>query len=155
MSAIRAIVVVGIGLLGVTVIVSCFPRFRRPSLAQRLAPYLGALGPRRSRLLLVEGAPRRGPAAALQPVLEDLGARLQRVFGDDGRDLPARLAAAGVELTPSGFRAEQASWCVGGFVGGLALSILLAATGRNVSPIVALLVAGAFGAIGFVGRDRS
>ncbi len=155
MSALRAIVVVGIGLLGVAMVISCLPRFRRPSLAQRLAPYLGALGPRRSRLLSVPRAPRGGIAAAFHPILEDLGARLQRLFGDDGRDLPERLAAAGSTLTPSGFRAEQATWGVGGFVGGIALTIVLAASGRNISPLAALLVAVAFGAIGIVGRDRS
>jgi tight adherence protein C len=155
MSALRAIIVVGIGLLGVTVLISCLPRFRRPSLMQRLTPYLGALGPRRSQLLAVGGARRPGVGGAFQPFLEDLGARLQRLFGDDGRDLPARLAAAGSTLTPSGFRAEQATWGVGGFVGGVALTVGLMATGRNISPVVALLVAGAFGAIGVVGRDRS
>lgn len=155
MSAFRAMVVVGVGLVGTTVLISCLPRFRRPSLLQRLSPYLGALGPRRSRLLSIEGAPRTGPTAALQPLLEDLGARLQRLFGDDGRDLPARLAAAGSTITTSGFRAEQATWGVGGFVGGLALTLGLAASGRNISPVAALLVAVAFGAIGIVGRDRS
>ena len=155
MSAFRAIIVVGVGLLGVTVLISCLPRFRRPSLVARLAPYLGALGPRRSSLLSIVGTPRRGAAAAFQPVLEDLGARLQRLFGDDGRDLPARLAAAGSDLTPSGFRAEQATWGVGGFIGGVVLTLGLAASGRTISPVAALLVAVAFGAIGIVGRDRS
>ncbi len=155
MSAFRAIVVVGTGLLGVAVLISCLPRFRRPSLLQRLAPYLGALGPRRSRLLSIESIPRTGPAAALQPVLEDLGARIQRLFGDDGRDLPARLAASGSTMTVSGFRAEQATWGIAGFIGGLALTLGLAASGRSISPIAALLVAVAFAAIGIVGRDRS
>lgn len=155
MSAFRAIVVVGTGLLGITVLISCHPRFRRPSLGQRLSPYLGALGPRRSRLLTTERPPRRGAGAAFQPVLEDLGARLQRLFGDDGRDLPARLAAAGSTLTASGFRAEQATWGVGGFVGGVVLTVGLAASGRSISPVAALLVAVAFGAIGIVARDRS
>jgi tight adherence protein C len=155
MSAFRAIIVVGVGLLGVVVLVSCLPRFRRPSLLQRLSPYLGALGPRRSRLLSTERVPRSGVAGALQPVMDDLGARLQRLFGDDGLDLPARLAAAGSGITTSAFRAEQATWGVGGFVGGVVLTLGLAATGRTISPIAALLVAVAFGAIGIVGRDRS
>lgn len=155
MSALRAIVVVGAGLLGVVVLISCLPRFRRPSLVQRLTPYLGALGPRRSRLLVNGGVAKTGVAAALQPVLEDLGTRIQRLFGDDGRDLPERLAAADSTLTPSGFRAEQATWGVGGFVGGVALMLGLAATGRTISPIAAILLAVAFAAIGVVGRDRS
>jgi tight adherence protein C len=155
MSALRAIVVVGVGLLGVTTLVRCLPRFRRPSLSQRLTPYLGALGPQRSRLLANDGAARSGVAAAFQPFLEDLGARLQRLFGDDGRDLPGRLAAAGSPITASGFRAEQARWGIVAFTGGVALSVGLAASGRAISPVVGLLVAVAFGAIGIVGRDRS
>ena len=55
----------------------------------------------------------------------------------------------------SGFRAEQATWAVAGFVGGIVLSIGLTATGRDVSPVAALVVATAFAAIGIVGRDRS
>jgi tight adherence protein C len=148
-------VVVGVGLLGMTTLVRCLPRFRRPSLAQRLTPYLGALGPQRSRLLSTDGAVRRGAAAAFQPLLEDLGSRLQRMFGDDGRDLPGRLAAAGSSLAPSGFRAEQARWAIVGFTGGVVLALGLAATGRTISPVLGLLVAVAFGAIGIVARDRS
>ena len=155
MSALRAIIVVGIGLLGATLLVGCLPRFRRPTLVERLVPYLGALGPRRSRLLAVGGTPRTGVAGALQPLLEDLGTRVQRLLGDDGRDLPERLAAAGSTLTPSGFRAEQATWGVGGFVGGVVLSLGLAASGREISPLAAILVAVAFAAIGVVGRDRA
>jgi tight adherence protein C len=154
-NVLRAVFVVGIGLVGVTTLIGCLPRFRRPSLAQRLAPYLGALGPRRSRLLAIEGTPRHGVVGAFQPLLEDLGARLQRLFGDDGRDLPARLAASGSTLTTSGFRAEQATWAVGGFIGGVVLTVLLTASGRTISPVAALLLAVAFGAIGLVARDRS
>ena len=155
MSAARAMLVVGIGLLGVTMLVGCLPRFRRPTLAQRLLPYLGALGPRRSRLLAVDGPRRAGIAGAFQPMLEDLGARVQRLLGDDGHDLPGRLAAAGSPLTPSGFRAEQAAWGVAGFAGGLLLTFGLAAAGRSMSPLPALLVAVTFAAVGVVGRDRA
>lgn len=155
MSPLRAVLVVGAGLLGIVTLVSCLPRFRRPTLVDRLAPYLGALGPRRSRLLTAERTGGHGVAAAFQPLLEDLGGRLQRLFGDDGQDLPARLAAADSSLTVSGFRAEQATWAVAGFVGGIALSIGLTVTGRNVSPVAALVVATAFAAIGIVGQDRS
>ncbi len=151
MSPLRAIFVVGAGLLGLATLVSCLPRFRRPTLIDRLAPYLGALGPRRSRLLTADRAAGHGVAAAFQPLLEDLGGRLQRLFGDDGRDLPVRLAASGSSLTASGFRAEQATWAVIGFIGGIVLSIGLTATGRNVSPVAALVVATAFAAIGIVG----
>lgn len=155
MNTVRAIVVVGAGLLGIVLMVASLPRFRRPTLAQRLVPYLGALGPRRSRLLAVDGPRRRGIAGVFHPVLEDLGTRVQRLLGDDGRDLPGRLAASGSPSTPSAFRAEQAAWGVAGFAGGLLLMVVLAASGRAVSPVTALLVAVAFAAVGVVGRDRA
>jgi tight adherence protein C len=154
-SPLRAVVVVGIGLLGIVTLVRCLPRFRRPTLAQRLGPYLGALSPRRSRLLVPERGADRGVAAALRPMLDDLGLRLQRLLGDDGRDLPARLGAAGSSLTPSGFRSEQATWGLVGFVGGAALGIGMTVVGRQVSPVAAFLVAVAFAGIGVVARDRS
>jgi tight adherence protein C len=155
MSPLRAVVVVGIGLLGIVSAVRSLPRFRRPTLAQRLGPYLGALGPRRSRLLVTEGGGGRSVSDALRPMLDDLGDRLQRLLGDDGRDLPARLAAAGSSLTPSAFRTEQATWGLVGFVGGVGLGLVLTAIGRSVSAFAILLVAAAFAAIGVVARDRS
>jgi tight adherence protein C len=135
--------------------VSALPRFRRPGLAQRLVPYLGALGPRRSQLLATDRVPASGVAAVFQPLLDELGARLQRALGDDGRDLRARLAAAGSDLTPTAFRAEQATWGIAGFGAGIGFALALAAVGRGVSPVAALLVAAAFAAVGVVARDRS
>ena len=155
MSPLRAIAVVGIGLLGLAMLVRCLPRFRRPSLAARLAPYLGALGPRTSRLLTDE--PRAGGAlgAVFRPALEDLGARLARLIGDGDRDLPERLEAAGSSLTPSAFRSEQVTWGLVGFAGGIALVVALAMSGRAASPLVALLAAGSFAATGILVRDRA
>lgn len=155
MSPTRATIVVAIGLLGLTVLVSALPRFRRPSLAARLVPYLGALGPTRSRLLVADAVPRGGIAGVFEPVLEDLARRMLRVFGDDGRDLEGRLDAAGSPLSPSGFRAEQAAWGLAGFAAGVGLTLALTASGRALSPVTGLLVAAAFAAIGVVGRDRA
>jgi tight adherence protein C len=155
MSTARASIVVGTGLLGLVTLVRALPRFRRPTLAQRLVPYLGALGPRRSRLLASVRPDERGIVTAFRPILDDLGGRLQRLLGDDGRDLAARLGAAGSSLTPTGFRSEQATWGLAGFVAGITLGVLLTVAGRGVSPLVALIVALAFAAVGVVARDRS
>jgi tight adherence protein C len=154
MSPVRAVVVVGTGVAGLVVLVRCLPRFRRPTLAERLAPYLGALGPGRSRLLGGEAGRQRGLDAVLRPILEDLGGRLQRLLGD-GRDIDSRLAAAGLSSTASEFRTQQATWGLTGFVVGVALAFVLAMTGRPVSPVGAIVVAAAFAAIGVVARDRA
>jgi len=147
-------VVVGIGLLGVVVAVGALPRFRRPRLARRLAPYLGALGPRRS-LLLLDDEPRSGVAGALSPIVAALAGRLQSLLGDDGRDLAERLAASGAPIGPSAFRSEQVVWGLCGLLTGLGVSLFLVVGGRQVSPIVAVLLAGALGAVGIVARDRA
>ena len=132
MSPLRAIVVVGSGLLGLAALVSCLPRFRRPTLAERLAPYLGALGPRRSRLLLPRRARGAGHRRRVPARCSTTSARgCSDCFGDDGRDLAGRLAAAGSTLTPSGFRAEQATWGLAGFVGGVGAHARLVAIGRT------------------------
>jgi tight adherence protein C len=153
-TVVRAILVVGVGLLGLVLVVGAHPRFRRATLHRRLTPYLGALGPRRSRLLASsDGA--TGLRAAAQPLVDALAHRLQRALGDDGHDLPDRLAAAGSSLTPTAFRGEQVSWGLAGVTAGLAAALALAATGRGVSLVMAMLMAAASAAIGVVARDRS
>jgi len=157
-SPVRAVAVVASGLLGLTTLASCLPALRRPSLGDRLHGYLGALGPRRSGLLADPYAsiPARGSiGAALRPILDDLGARLHGLLRDEGRDLVPRLAAAGLDVSPSAFRAEQVAWGLVGFGCGVIGAVLLFAAGRAVSPIGALVAACAFGVVGIMLRDRA
>lgn len=154
MSPIPAIALVGLGVGGAALVLSAAPRLRRPALARRLTPYLGALGPRRSALL--HGAP--GPAGilgALRPLAEAMGSRLPRMLGDDGRDVAERLAAAGSPLDTSAFRAEQATWALAGLAAGVGLALVVTAAGRPPAPVAALVVCGAFGAAGAAARDRA
>ena len=153
MSALRGIVVVLLGGLGVALWASAFPRFRRSVLARRLTPYLGTLGARRSALLEMTTSDV-GWAAVFQPALTGIGERLHRIL-DDEHELPHRLQAAGSELDPSGFRAAQVSWGLAGLVGGLVLGLVLAAAGRALSPVVMMGMAMAFGATGVAARDRA
>ena len=153
MNALRGVVVVLLGGLGVVLAASALPRFRRSVLARRLTPYLGALGPRQS-VLLGTVRPSTGLVAVFDPVLELLGGRLHRLL-DDGQELPERLQAAGSRLDASGFRSAQVTWGLGGLVAGLLLGLFLAATGRSVSPVFMLGMAVAFGAAGVAARDRA
>ena len=155
MSPLRGIVLVGVGLLGVVMIVGCLPRFRRPTLHQRLVPYLGALGPRRSLLLSAGAARSTGISAVLRPITDALAARLTRLLGDDGNDLTARLATSGSTLTPGGFRSEQVTWGLLGLGGAIALVLLLIGSGRDLAPLLALILATAGAALGVIARDRS
>ncbi len=154
MSALRAIAVVGLGIAGLVAVAACLPAFRRPRLSERLQPYLGALGPRRSPLLEERTARTSGAAAVVVPVLEDLGARVHRFVGEHG-EVDARLAAAGIASTSARFRVEQVTWALGGFVAGVALSVAVAATGHTFSPVAALGAGVAFGVSGALWRDRA
>lgn len=153
MTVFRGFVMVFLGGAGLALMVSALPRFRRAVLARRLTPYLVALAPRPSALLgpgLVIGT----FGAVFDPIVERIGRRLHRVL-DDGQELPARLQAAGSRLDSSGFRAAQVSWGLAGLGAGLALAFVLASAGRSVSPILAVGMAGAFGAAGIAARDRA
>jgi len=144
------VLVVGAGLGGLALIVSAHPRLRRPRLAVRLhpwvVPYRGAAVRPATGLA--------GLREAARAVLDDAGRRLQRLLGDDGRDIEERLAAAGSSLSPSAFRSEQAAWAIGGFGTGVALAGAAMASGRAFSPPALLGAAVLFGAAGAIARDR-
>lgn len=153
MSVLRGVAVVALGASGLVLALSALPRFRRPVLRRRLTPYLGALGPRRSSLLHAAPA-TTGIEAVLDPVRRALAARLHGVL-DHGPDLPDRLQAAGSDLDPSAFRAEQVTWGLLGLVGGLAFALVLVGSGREVS-VPLLLGLGLAAAVGGVtARDRA
>jgi tight adherence protein C len=105
--------------------------------------------------LLSDDEASTGVTSVLRPVVDALAERLQSLLGDDGRELSVRLAAAGSVMSPSAFRSEQVVWGLAGLAAGVALSVLLAAGGRSVSVVVAVLLALAFAAVGVVARDRA
>jgi tight adherence protein C len=152
MSSLRGIVVVALGGLGIVAVVSALPRFRRPVLARRLTPYLGALGPRRS--VLLGPAPTSGLGAVLDPVRRAAGDRLHRLLGD-GKDLADRLQTAGSALDSSAFRGEQVTWGLIGTLGGFAFALFIVASGRDVSLPLVLGLGGVGGVGGVTARDRS
>jgi tight adherence protein C len=154
MSGLQGVAVVAVGIAGVVLAAGSLSSPRRVRLTARLDRYLGALGPRRSPLLGRDPESRGPLAALLRPVLEDLGARLQRLIGDDARDLERRLAAAGSTSTPSGFRAQQVVWSLTGAGAVLGLALLATLSGRAPAPVpvVGASIAGAVG--GVLARDR-
>ena len=112
--------------------------YRRPTLVDRIGPYVGPLRP------ALAPAPRSASPAV--PVV-DLGAWLRR----RSRDLPQRLARAGQTVDVTSYRLDQLAWAgVGGCLGAL-LGLVLALRGSAPAGIV---VPGALGAAaGAVGRD--
>ncbi|HZJ25568.1 MAG TPA: type II secretion system F family protein [Acidimicrobiia bacterium] len=154
MTAIRAIGVVGAGSVGVALVLAAVIGGRRARLSVRLDRYLGALGPRRSPLLTTVQRPEHALAALMRPVLGRLGRRVERLLGDDSRDLQVRLAAAGLTISSSEFRSRQVAWALAGFAGSVTLLLFLAATGHAVSVVTVLGMATAFALGAALACDR-
>ena len=144
----------GAGLGGVTLVVVAVLSGRRAKLSSRLDRYLGALGPRRSPLLADDRRSENALAVMMRPILEQLGARVDRLLGDDGRDIAERLETAGLMITPSEFRSRQVAWALGGFGAAVALSLFLAATGVAVSVLMVVGMATAFALGAALACDR-
>ena len=151
-----ALVGAGLGVLaggGLLLAAAGTPMARRPTLEDRLGPYLRDT-PRPSRLLATAEALTPFPTLEriLRPVLGDAMTFIERwVGGVTG--VRRRLEQLGGDMTVEQFRAEQVIW--GGF--GLAAALLLTVfqvLGDGASPISVLGAAVAFTVGGVLGRDR-
>jgi tight adherence protein C len=138
-----------LGLFGGSALVysiSRLPVVRRPSLADRIAPYLRDAGGAFDR-----PSPRSdvGPLRALaQPLLLDAATRLDRFLG--GRDaLRRRLERAGGRLSLEDFRARQVLVALLGALTGAAVLALRVALAVGPPPLVgaALVVVGSVGGV--------
>ena len=142
--------VLGIGLWLVFV---RLPVMRRVSFAQRVEPQLRS-GVAQSRLLARpdDSGVLFGPLERIfRAVLSDTVARLGR-FNIGTTALTSRLEQAGKGQSALEFRAVQILWAGAGFIAGLSISLLLAATGRiSVLTVMALTVGLALA--GYVLRD--
>jgi len=139
--------------LGVWLVAVRLPWVRRPSLDDRLAPYLRDVTP--SRLLAPEpvaAGPLRPVERLLAPVMADAVRWAERISGGAGT-VASRLRQLGDGRSVEAFRAEQVVW---GFLGAVAGGVTGALTGLRggvpVVPVVALVVIG--GLLGVLGRDR-
>jgi tight adherence protein C len=146
-----------LGLLAATGLLLAVPRmpmFRRPSLDDRLAPYLRDT-PRPSRLLpdISTLTPFPTIERLLRPVLADGIHVLDRLLGG-AASVRRRLDQVGRDPNVEAFRVEQLLWGAGGFLVGMLLSLSALAAGFVTRP-VPLLVLTALSAIsGVLLRDR-
>ena len=151
-----AVLGLGLGALaggGLLLAASGTPRARRPTLDDRLAPYLRDT-PRPSRLLSSAQSLTPFPTLEriLRPVLGDAMRFLERWVGGVA-SVRRRLEQLGGDMTVEQFRAEQVIW--GGF--GLLAAVLLAVVellGDGTSAISVLGASVAFTVGGVLGRDR-
>jgi tight adherence protein C len=143
--------------IGLALVASAAPRLRRPTLPERLDPYLRGLEPQRTRLLHEEQPPLTrfpGLERLLRPIVEE-GARLVERWLGGSAGVTRRLHHAGLHESLPRFRAEQVLWGLAGFGAATLGTVLLPATMGRRPPAAAVLGGAVFGLLaGVLGRDR-
>ena len=145
-----------LGLLGgsgLALSMTRLPMLRRPSLDDRLAPYLRDTA-RPSRLLVTRRTVTPFPTLEriVGPLLADAVRMVERLLGG-AASVRRRLDRAGRGLTVEEFRAQQVVGATVGLLGGLCLSLLLSA-GRGFSPVPLLVLTLGCGVAGLLARDQ-
>jgi tight adherence protein C len=148
---------VGLGALagaGLLLAAAGTPLARRPSLDDRLGPYLRD-APRPSRLLARSESLTPFPTVErlLRPVLSDAIRFVERWVGGVV-SVRRRLEQLGGAMTVEQFRAEQVIWGAVGLGVALALAVLQVLGGSGPDPVAVLASAGVLTALGVLGRDR-
>jgi tight adherence protein C len=146
----------GAGLLagvGLALAVTRVPALRRPTLDDRLAPYLRDAA-RPSRLLATQRALTPFPTLEriLEPFVGDASRLIERVLGGSA-SARHRLEQAGRGMTLEEFRAEQVLWGGGGLLAGLALSLFFTAN-SGFRPVPLLILCLICTVSGVLARDR-
>ena len=140
MSTLRAVLVVALGAGGIWFLVASVPWWRSAHLSTRLTPYVSATP---------MGSSSIWSWSFLRTLL---GGFLDRHLPTG--DLATRLASLGRSTDIVAQRTEQAAWGLIGMAGGIGLSVVVAATGRGLSPLMALMLIVVGGTGGSIAWDR-
>ncbi|WP_084078841.1 type II secretion system F family protein [Demequina sp. NBRC 110057] len=133
------------------VLVLAWVRARRPSLAERIAPYVRASTAEEIRRRSVTVTPLPTLERLLAPVLRD-GVRVLERYGSPAEQVRRRLRRAGSPLSVDQFRAQQVMWGLAALAVGVALSLALAASrGTGVVPLAIVVLVAVAAAV--LGRD--
>jgi tight adherence protein C len=143
-----------VGGLGAWLVLVRLPVMRRPTLDDRLAPYVRDVA---APSTLLRDDPAHGPFRViermLRPVMADAVRWVERLSGGPGT-VRRRLDQLGRGTTVEQLRAQQVVWGVLGLGAGLALAVLVGARqGLSPVPMLALVVIG--GLSGVLGRDQA
>jgi tight adherence protein C len=154
---VSALVGAGLGVVaagGLLLAASGTPWARRPTLDDRLGPYLRD-APRPSRLLAGEATLTPFPTVErlLRPVLGDASRLVERWIGGAG-GVRRRLEQLGTDMTLEQFRAEQVIWGGFGLAAALGLGIFGLVTGAGGGPVALIAAALVLTLGGVLGRDR-
>ena len=148
---IGAVVGAGIG-FGLLLVVRRMPFLRRPSVDERIAPYVRDVAGAPMPFAVDEStSPFSAVARLFGPSLRSGAARLERLLGG-ATSIRRRLARAGVDQTVEEFRIEQLLWGAAWF-GMALLGSLLALSAGVGDPLGLVLFCGVAGLVGVLARD--
>ncbi len=141
----------GLLAVGLILIVRALPPRRRPTLSERMGPYLrDTMGP--SRLLASQRADwRRRGARPWETISREVGRRLGRFLGDSD-SVRRRQRRAGLRPDVEAFRARQVLWGLTGAGLGMSLAATSWLRGRT-SALAAVLVVVMLAGAGVVAAD--
>ncbi|MFG1815030.1 type II secretion system F family protein [Kribbella sp. NPDC049174] len=141
--------VLGAGLL---LVVRRLPFVRKPSVDDRVGPYLRDIGGGDVFLGVVDSSsPFYAILRLFGPSLRAGATRLERLLGGAG-SIRRRLSRAGIERTVEEFRIEQLLWGTACFGFALVVSIVALSLGVG-NPVGMLLFCGLLGVLGVLARD--
>jgi tight adherence protein C len=151
MSPVGALIGALVG-LALATIVARLPIFRRPSIVDRVEPYLRDSSTRVA-FLEDEGLITPFPTLErlLRPQLLGLGRVVDRAVGGS-ETTRAQIDAADLALTVEAFRLEQVAWACAAMVGMVGCLGVLTAGGSHVKPAAVVLLALVAGLGGFFAR---
>ncbi|TCM45272.1 type II secretion system F family protein [Kribbella sp. VKM Ac-2568] len=146
------------GLLGATfgasllLIVRRLPFLRKPSVDDRIGPYLRDIDGSDVFLGVVDsGSPFYAILRLFGPSLRAGAVRLERILGG-ATSIRRRLARAGIDRTVEEFRIEQLLWGAAGFGGGLLIALVALSLGLG-NPVGLLVLCGILAVLGVLSRD--
>ncbi|MFI6832110.1 type II secretion system F family protein [Kribbella sp. NPDC050241] len=138
--------------LSLLLVVRRLPFLRRPSVDDRIAPYLRDLGGPEVFLGVVDSSsPFYAIVRLFGPSLRAGAGRLERLLGG-AASIRRRLSRAGIERSVEEFRIEQVLWGTAAFGAGLVVSIVAVSFGVG-NPVGMLVFCGLLGVLGVLARD--
>lgn len=137
---------------GLLLVVRRLPFLRRPSVDDRIAPYLRDLGSVDVFLGVNDSAsPFYAVVRLFEPTLRGGAVRLERLLGGSA-SIRRRMARAGMEGTVEEFRIQQVVWGAAGFGASLLASFAALSVGVG-NPLGLLLLCAIVGVLGVLSRD--
>ncbi len=137
---------------GLVLVIRRLPFLQRPSVDDRIGPYLHDLGGTYLPFSIAESnSPIYAVVRLLEPSLRRSARRLERLLGG-AASIRRRMARAGIERTVEEFRIEQVLWGAAAFGAALLVSLVALSTGSG-NPVGLVLLCGIAGTLGVLSRD--